>query len=223
MTSRSPCALTGISCSSEAATAPNSVAGQPLHGDDRGLVQARLHRHDGRDRHPVAVRQVQSERQCDGTGDDDGAKHREHDQRPGQLPPRGVTGEFRDRLGPVLAPADQPPDERHRDPQRRPADPGEHLSPGVAGDVGGMMEAGRDREGDDEPDVEEIGRDEPVHPERDRQAGHQRDRSSREHQPAPGVSADAEPQPGQRRADQHEDGDMPRAVPVAAARVGPAA
>ena len=64
------------------------------------------------------------------------------------------------------------------------------------------------------------GRDEPVHPERDRQAGHQRDRERREHQPAPGVSADAEPQRGQPGADQREDGDARRAVPVAASRVG---
>jgi len=30
-------------------------AGQALRGGDRGLVQARLHRDEGRDHHPVAV------------------------------------------------------------------------------------------------------------------------------------------------------------------------
>jgi hypothetical protein len=34
-----------------------------------------------------------------------------------------------------------------------------------------MMEAERDPEGDEEPEVEQQGRDEPAHPERDRQAG----------------------------------------------------
>jgi hypothetical protein len=83
-----------------------------------------------------------------------------------------------------------------------------------------MMEAERDPEGDDEPKVEKQGRDEPAHPERDRQAGHQRDRKRREHQPAPGVPADAKPQRGQTRTDQREDGDARRALPVAASRVG---
>ncbi len=81
------------------------------------------------------------------------------------------------------------------------------------------MKAEREPEGDDEPQVEKQGRNEPVHPERDRQAGHQRDRESSEHQPAPGVPADAKPQRGQPCADQREDGDARHAVPVAASRV----
>ena len=61
--------------------------GDTLRGHKRRLLQAWLHRDDGRDRHPVAVRQVQPERECGGAGYDQGANHRVHDQRPGQPPP----------------------------------------------------------------------------------------------------------------------------------------
>ena len=69
------------------------------------------------------------------------------------------------------------------------------------------MEAGGNPEDDDEPEVEKQCRNEPKNPERGRQAGHQRDRESREHQPAPGVPADTKPQRGQPGTDQRKDGD----------------
>src|SRR6516225_9344091 len=46
-------------------------------------------------------------------------------------------------------------------------------------------------QGDDEPGGEKGARNEPVRPERHREAARQRDRESRQHQPAPAGSADA--------------------------------
>ncbi|HUA27414.1 MAG TPA: hypothetical protein VMC03_00900 [Streptosporangiaceae bacterium] len=195
-------------------------SGEALRGDQGGLLEARLHRDDRRDRHPVAVREVQSERQRGGASNGQSTDHRKRDQRPGQSPRGRVTGKLGDRLRQVPAAADQPRGKRDRDPQRRPPGPGGHLGPGVAGDAGVLMQAEREPQGDDEPDVEQQGRDESAHPERDREAGRQRHRESREHQPAPGVPADAEPKPGQAGADQREHGDARHAVRIAAARVG---
>ena len=52
-------------------------------------------------------------------------------------------------------------------------------------DVGVLMQAERQREGDDEPDVEKQGRNEAVHSEPEGQTSYQREHEGREHQPPP--------------------------------------
>jgi hypothetical protein len=97
--------------------AADEHAGDALRSDERALLEARLHRDDGRDRHPVAVRRRErSEGERHGAAHDERAEHREHDQRPGQLTPCRVTGEFDEQRRRVMASEDQPREERHRDP-----------------------------------------------------------------------------------------------------------
>ena len=98
-------------------------AGKALRGHHRGLVQAGFHRDNRRDRRPLGMGQVRAKGNRGGTRHAEGAQDREGDQRRGQFSRRGVTGKLRERLWPVLAPANQPPNERDGDPQRRPPRP----------------------------------------------------------------------------------------------------
>ena len=108
--------------------------------------------------------------------------------------------------GCACPPAHQPHDEGVRDPQRRSGQPGQRLLPRFGVQQAGLEQArqaeGKERgqaEGDDEPDVEQIGRDEPVQAVCHRQAAQQRGDERGQHHPPPGAAADAEPQGRQQR------------------------
>jgi hypothetical protein len=115
-------------------------------------------------------------------------------------------GDLGDRLRLRCPPVHQPHDGRVNDPQGRSGQPGQRLLPRFGMDQAGSVQtrkAEREKrgqaDGDDEPDVEQIGRDEPVHAVLDRQPAQQGGRERGQHHPSPCTGADAEPQGRQQR------------------------
>ena len=169
---------------------------------------------------------MQPEGDRDGDRQGDGPDHREQDQRPGQRPRRDIPGDLGDRLGLGDPPPGQPHDEGVSDPQRRPDQPGQRLLPRFGVDQAGAEQArhlegdeSRQAEGDDEPDVEKIGRDESVQAVCHRQPAQQRGHEGGQHHEPPGPAADAEPQGRQQRAGRGDHGQPGHPVAVVPAGV----
>ena len=169
---------------------------------------------------------MQPEGDRDGDRQGGGPDHREQDQWPGQRPRRDIPGDLGDRLGLGDPPPGQPHDEGVSDPQRRPDQPGQRLLPRFGVDQAGAEQTrhlegdeSRQAEGDDEPDVEKIGRDESVQAVCHRQPAQQRGHEGGQHHEPPGPAADAEPQGRQQRPGRGDHGQPGHPVAVVPARV----
>jgi hypothetical protein len=84
----------------------------------------------------------------------------------------------------------------------------------------GVAEIGPQHEGDDEPEVEQQRREEPVQPEHDGQPGCHRDHEDGEDEPAPPARGDLEPERRDRGAREPEHREVRRPVRERASRVG---